>query len=92
MPQGRKKSRSLKRKQVRTPGGENKTHYEKKKVSDSVCSNCGDNLQGVESHRSDKMNGLSKTEKVPERPYGGELCSSCTRDKIKEKARSDSNV
>ena len=32
-----------------------------------------------------KIKKLAKTEKRPERPYGGNLCSKCTRAKIKSK-------
>jgi len=44
---------------------------------------CGKVLHGVASARPYKMAKLSKTEKRPERPYAGMLCSSCMRLKIK---------
>jgi len=68
---GKYKSRSKIQKFVKTPGGRTIVHYKGKKLSKSICAICGKMLAG----------------KRPERPHGGNLCSSCTRRKIIESAR-----
>lgn len=50
------------------------------------CAICKKQLHGVprKNHRK-----LSKSEKKPNRIFGGYLCSSCSREKLKEKIRSE---
>lgn len=86
MVRGMFKSRTLARVFKKTPGGETKVHYNKRKPSHAKCP-CGARLSGVPRERPYVMKSLSKTEKRPDRPYGGNLCSSCTREKIKLQAR-----
>ena len=62
-------------------------HYKKRKPSKAVCSKCGDILKGVANERPYRMQNMAKTEKRPERPYGGVLCSKCTRKVLVAKAR-----
>jgi len=88
MPEGRRKSRSLRRVYVRTPGGKTVIHYRKRKPSKAKCAICKKPLHGVPRERPTKLRKLSKTEKRPSRPYGGYLCAKCLREVIKEKARS----
>ncbi|RME55495.1 50S ribosomal protein L34e [Candidatus Woesearchaeota archaeon] len=87
MPKPNERSRSKKKVFVRTPGGVTTVHYRKKKVSKSVCGTCGATLHGVPNKRPSKLRNLPKTVKRPERPYGGNLCSSCTRKLLVQKAR-----
>jgi len=87
MVAGRYKSRTLRRKQVRTPGGRIKTHYLKRKPKKAHCAGCGAVLSGVPRERPFIMRNLAKTKKRPERPFGGVLCSKCSRDLIKRQAR-----
>ena len=84
MVAGRFKSRTFRRIKVKTPGSKTVTHYRKRKPSKAKCAECGDALKGVPRERPYKMARLSKTQKRPERPYGGVLCSKCARIKIKE--------
>jgi len=88
MPQPYKRSRSLRRLQVKVPGGITKTHYKKRKPSRASCGNCGAVLGGVLRERPKVLKRLPRTKKRPERPYGGNLCSKCTRLLIIEKVRS----
>jgi large subunit ribosomal protein L34e len=81
-------SRKKRRIRVRTPGGNTKIVYKHKKPSKAVCSNCGDVLKGVPHQRPVNIKKLSKTQKRPERAYGGVLCSKCSRKIIIEKVRS----
>ncbi len=81
------KSRSLRRVKITTPGGKRTIHYRKGKPSKAVCGSCGKELAGVPRERPFRIKRLSKTQRRPERPYGGVLCSACTRKTLKEKAR-----
>jgi large subunit ribosomal protein L34e len=44
-------------------------------------------LSGVPRERPFKLAQLAKTERRPERPYGGVLCSKCMRKTIVAKVR-----
>jgi len=57
--------------------------YRKRKESKQQCGSCGAVLKGIPRV---KISKLSKTQRRPERPYGGVLCSKCTRKKMVEKA------
>ena len=84
MPAGKHKSRTLRRVFVKTPGGDNKIHYRKRKINIPKCGNCGKPLQGIPKLIQSKFKNLPRTKKRPTRPYGGVLCSACSRKKIKE--------
>ena len=62
------------------------THYVKRKPGKAVCGSCGAVLHGVPHESPTKMNNMPKTSKRPERPFGGVLCSKCTRELIRKKA------
>lgn len=87
MVRGMFKSRSLRRVKVKTPGNKLVTHYEQRKPDTATCSRCGVKLKGVPRLRKNQLKKKSKTEKRPSRPYGGVLCSKCSRELIKQKAR-----
>jgi len=75
----RHRSRSMKRKQVKTPGRKTVTHYEPKMHSKHLCAICNGILHGKPRGRPVEIQKLSKTERGPVRPFGGMLCSGCTR-------------
>jgi large subunit ribosomal protein L34e len=81
------KSRTLARKKVKTPAARIVTHYSQRKPKQAHCGDCGGKLKGVPRATPEQMKKLSKTERRPERPFGGVLCSSCTRNKIKQAVR-----
>ena len=81
------RSRSLKRRQKKVPGGRTVTHYRRKKPSKAKCGKCGKELKGVPRLRPSALRKLPKTKKRPERPYGGSLCSSCMRDLLRKTVR-----
>ncbi len=87
MPKPGHRSRSLRRVFVRTPGGESRLHYRKKKPAKARCGSCGAVLKGVASERPYKMQNMPRSRKKPQRPYGGMLCSRCMRTVIIEKER-----
>jgi len=88
MPEPYKRSRSLRRLQIKVPGGRTVMHYRKRKPKNARCGNCGATLKGIAREMPLKMRTLPKTKKRPERPYGGNLCSSCMRSLIVERIRS----
>ncbi|MBU0471436.1 MAG: 50S ribosomal protein L34e [Nanoarchaeota archaeon] len=88
MPAGNKKSGTFRKIFKKIISGKNVIHYKKRKPKQHKCAECGKELSGIPRLTPIKMQALSKTEKRPERPYGGNLCSICTRKKIIQKARS----
>jgi large subunit ribosomal protein L34e len=87
MPRGMYRSRTLRRKLVKTPGNRTVMHYIKRKPKKATCAKCKAVLPGVANERPVKMKNMAKTYKRPERPYGGVLCSRCMRALLKEKAK-----
>ena len=87
MPAPSKRSRSLRRIFVKTPGGRTTIHYKYRKPSSAKCGKCGAVLKGIIRERPYKMRKIAKTKKRPTRPYGGVLCTKCMRKLFIEKAR-----
>ncbi len=82
MPAGKHKSRSLRRIHVKTPGGKNKIHYKPRKPKIAKCASCKKPLHGIPRLIASKFKNLAKTKKRPQRPFGGNLCSKCSRKEI----------
>jgi len=87
MPAKRHRNKTFRKVHVKTPGGKTVIQYKKKKPSKAICASCGDKLKGVPRERPYKMQRMAKTIKRPERPFGGVLCSKCSRAKIISKVR-----
>ncbi len=87
MVRGQYRSRTFNRVKLTTPGGRNIVHFEKKKPARAQCADCGKYLHGVPQGNKTTIKKLPKTQRRPERPYGGVLCSSCTRKLIKLNTR-----
>ena len=87
MPRPSKKSKSLRKIYVRTPGGRTNIHYKRRKPKAPVCGRCKATLKGIARERPYKMKKIGKSKKRPTRPYGGVLCSRCMRSLFIEKAR-----
>lgn len=85
MVSGKHKSRSLRRVYVKTTSGKVKIHYRRRKPGIAKCGICGKPLHGIPRMLSSKFRNLAKTKKRPQRMYGGNLCSKCSRQKIMEK-------
>ena len=81
------RSRSLRKIFVKTPGSKVTVHYRKRKPSKAKCGSCGSVLKGVPRELPAKMKNMPKTQKRPERPFGGVLCSKCVKVKFKSAAR-----
>ena len=82
MQNNRLKSRTFRRVKRKVPGNRVVIHYVKRKNQPARCAICGAPLKGVP--RDNKK--LSKSEKRPERPYGGMLCSKCMRELMIKKS------
>ena len=82
MVRGQFRSKTFRWVRVRTPGSKVSVQYRLRKPKKAHCGVCGAVLNGVPRERPTVMMGLSKTQKRPERMYGGVLCSKCTRAKI----------
>ena len=80
------KSRTYRRVHVRTPGGRTVLHMKRRAPEKPHCANCRIVLHGVVRYRPFEVSKLSKTERRPERPYGGVLCSKCTRAKFTQES------
>jgi large subunit ribosomal protein L34e len=87
MTKPNRRSRTFRRVYRKTPGGKTVLQYKKRQPARAVCAECGAVLAGVPRERPYKMQRMPKTKKRPERPYGGVLCSKCTRKKMIAKAR-----
>ena len=85
MPRPALRSRSFRRKHVNTPGSRATIHYLKKKPGPARCAKCSQPLHGVPRELPSVIGKLPKTKKRPERPYGGNLCSACTRELMRSK-------
>lgn len=79
------KSGSWKKRKLKVPGGNVKTHVKRVRPKSAKCGVCGKPLHGIPRLRQIKFRSLSKTQKRPERPYGGTLCSNCMRKIIQKK-------
>ncbi|MBS3107384.1 50S ribosomal protein L34e [Candidatus Woesearchaeota archaeon] len=80
------RSRTFRRVKVRTPSGRVVLTHKPRKKGKAQCGSCGCVLAGTSTGTLSKMKH-SKTKKRPQRPYGGVLCSKCSRILIVKKAR-----
>ncbi|MGY0288507.1 MAG: 50S ribosomal protein L34e [Thermoproteota archaeon] len=71
---------------VRTPGGRTVYHYRKKRYNAAKCAICKKPLNGVANGPRSFLSKLSKSEKRPNRPYGGYLCARCLRELMEKRA------
>ncbi|NIQ05051.1 MAG: 50S ribosomal protein L34e [Candidatus Korarchaeota archaeon] len=78
MPEPRKRSRSKKRRQKKTPGGKNVTHYKRKRKGEHICAICGKPLRGTPKEEGN----VTKSSRRPDRPYGGYLCQECLQNEL----------
>lgn len=87
LAESRSKSRTFARSQVRIPSGKTVTHYSRRKNARPQCAGCGDFLKGVPRAFPSELHNIPKTQRRPQRPYGGVLCSSCSRQTIIDRVR-----
>lgn len=82
------KSRTYRRVYRKAPGGRSVLQLKKRKPKNAHCATCRSVLKGVPRERPFKIKNMPKTMKRPERPYGGVLCSKCSKRLFIEKTRS----
>jgi large subunit ribosomal protein L34e len=87
MPRPGLRARSLRKVKIKLPGGASIIHYFRRRPSGAVCANCKKPLHGVPRERDASLKGIPKSRRRPERPYGGNLCPSCAREKVKSRLR-----
>lgn len=80
-PNQRSRKRRLIHKKI--PSGKVVQEYKRRKPSRASCAGCGKYLHGIPNERPAKMQHMPKTQKRPDRPFGGMLCSPCSREAIK---------
>jgi len=61
--------------------------YIKEKPAKTRCALCDKKLHGVPNRCRSELAKLAKTEKRPERPFGGVLCGTCTTRVVKAETR-----
>ena len=74
------------KKKVKTPSGKIVVRIVRRKPKIAKCAVCGKPLHGVPREIPSRLRKLAKSEKRPNRPYGGYLCPKCMRNVMKEKA------
>lgn len=72
----------------RTTTGKNVLRIIRERLSPHRCASCGRILHGVSNSVNSKATKKGASQKSINRIFGGNLCSSCTRTVIKERARS----
>lgn len=77
----------MKRVRVITPSGKKVFHKKREKSKLQTCAGCGQVLHGVPRAVSSEMKNFSKTERGPNRIFGGQYCGGCTKGILREKAR-----
>lgn len=92
MPAPHLRSTSVKLRHRRSPGGRSITIGKLRKASAVLCALCRTKLHGVPRLRTGALAKLAKTQKRPERLFGGVLCSGCTRDVLVDRARLQSGA
>lgn len=83
----RHRSRSLKRIQRRTPGGRTVTKYKKRTPAKHKCAVCRAVLHGKPRGVSSKIKNLPGSKRKVNRPFGGMLCTKCSRNVLSLRAR-----
>ncbi|MEA1905173.1 MAG: 50S ribosomal protein L34e [Candidatus Hadarchaeota archaeon] len=82
-----KRQRRTKKRSVKKPSGRSSVRRARKRAGLPRCAMCGRVLSGTGRLGSGKLRKLPGSSKSSSRPFGGNLCSSCARQLIKEMAR-----
>lgn len=71
----------------RTPTGKHFILVKRNKPKFAKCAICKKPLHGMPRLHAVEVSKLTKSNRRPERAYGGYLCSSCSRELFRKKAR-----
>jgi large subunit ribosomal protein L34e len=88
MPRPNLRSKTRKRKKVRTPGNKNNEHYWRKRPSKAHCAICKKPLKSIPRKRPSKMKKTNKVSRRPTRPESGHYCPTCLKQLIEDTVRS----
>ncbi|MFX1478576.1 MAG: 50S ribosomal protein L34e [Promethearchaeota archaeon] len=88
MPRPGLRSKAQARKNVRTPGNRNVTHYWRRKPKKSQCALCKKPLQSIPRLRPSEMRKTNKTNRRANRMESGQYCAKCLQLLIKNAVRS----
>lgn len=72
---------------MRVPSGESKLTYRRRKNAKPQCAECKADLPGVARGTKAIVRALPRSARRPERPFGGVLCSKCSRRAIIARVR-----
>ena len=72
---------------VKTPTGKTVLRARREKPSYAKCAKCNARLHGMPKLHPIEQKRIPKSKRVPNRPYGGYLCTKCTRETFKEKVK-----
>ena len=73
--------------QRRTPGNRTVTHTKPKRTGYHECAVCHGLLHGTPRGTVVKIRKMSKSERRPTRPFGGQLCTKCSRNVMSFRAQ-----
>jgi len=79
--------RRMKKVKRKTPGGLLRFIFRRKMYSKHKCAICSGELAGVPRGKPAVIGRLTKSKRRPTRPFGGQLCSKCTRKIVALKAK-----
>ncbi|MFO8020363.1 MAG: 50S ribosomal protein L34e [Promethearchaeia archaeon] len=89
MPRPGLRSKTQKRKEVKTPGKKNNTHYWRKKPSKAHCLMCKEPLKSVPRKRPSEMKKTNKSSRRASRYLSGRYCHNCLQKLIREAVRKE---
>ena len=79
--------KSMKKVRKRTVTGRNVFVYRKARTAKAICNNCGRELHGIPRASVPQIAKLSKSDKRPNRKFGGYYCGNCTKELFRNAAR-----
>ena len=79
--------RRMKSVKKRIPSGKVKTVYRRGVYSKHKCAICSAELAGTPRGKPIKIQRLTRSKRRPTRPFGGQLCSKCTRKIVALRAK-----
>ncbi|MBI2084482.1 MAG: 50S ribosomal protein L34e [Candidatus Aenigmarchaeota archaeon] len=77
----------MKKVKRRTPKGRISIQRKREKPSVARCATCKMPLHGIPKLTQNERGKLAKSQRVPSRPYGGNLCADCSREVFRERTR-----
>ena len=86
MVEGKHKSNTYAEKNVSTVTG-TKTQYNKRNPGQAICPETKQKLHGVPQGRAVDLKRMTKSQRRPDRPYGGVLSGEAMRERFKQQAR-----